>query len=281
VTLRSEALPIRLAPPLSEEGYAKSFNEYKKISAEWDAVMRWIEDSLLGDLPDKPAFSVLSIGSGSGDFDMRFIQLLKSRFPKLDYVGLEPNEVHCKEYRARIAAQHIQGVHAETHCIPFEEARFTTQFDLIHFTHSLYYLKDRQQAILHAIDITKPSGRVLIVHQTPQGIYEIQRAFMLRLKGDTNEMFSSENLRELLEESGIQYDFEILDSCIDVTDLDFSSEPGQDLINFFLECDVSRVVPAIREEIVNYVRSLSFEHHGHRVISHPIGIFSIRKQRRE
>ena len=63
----------------------------------------WIKGYLLGNLPDKGSFSVLSVGSGAGDFDFLFIQNLKSKFKTLEYVFLEPNKVFCQDFKARIA----------------------------------------------------------------------------------------------------------------------------------------------------------------------------------
>lgn len=83
-----------------------------------------------------------------------------------------------------------------------------------------------------------------------------------------------------VEENGIAYEFESRDSYMDITGLDLFPETGQDLINFFLECDVSRVVPALKQEIVDCIRSLSFERSERRVISQPVDISSIRKESR-
>ncbi len=72
------------------------------------------------------------------------------------------------------------------------------KYDLVLLTHVLYYFDDPYQAIESALKQTKPGGQVVIIHQTATGIPQIQREHMLEVKGDQNEMFTAEDIRDLL-----------------------------------------------------------------------------------
>lgn len=168
----------QLTPSLSQDGYAKCFETYKKISSEWQLALRWIQDNLIGNLPDKDKFSALSVGSGTGDFDCQLIQVLKSKINVLEYVALEPNEMLCQQFKARIASPPFHDVQFEIHSVPFEEFNTGRRFDLVHLTHCLYYIPDRERAILYAVYLVLDDGRVLVIHQTPMGINQIQRMFL-------------------------------------------------------------------------------------------------------
>jgi histamine N-methyltransferase len=271
----------RLASPLSKEAYSKGFKCYKRNSTECEVMLGWIRDKLLEGIPQRDSFRVLSVGSGTGDFDSRLLRILVSRLGHIEYVAVEPSEVHCEQCKARLAADSLPDVQCEVHPVLFEEFGADGCFDLVHFTHSLYYIPDREAAVMRALDLIADDGRVLVLHQTTTGINQIQRRFLKRVKGDENEMFSSKELREILERRDIPYDLDVLDSHIDVTEcLDLECESGQDLLNFFLECDLSGLEPEVKHELLSCVDGLSMLDRGRRLMLQPVAIFSIYKKTR-
>jgi SAM-dependent methyltransferase len=271
----------KFAAPLCQDDYAKCFMTYKKISGEWKSMFNWIQDNLLGNLPDKESFSVLSVGSGAGDFDFRLIQILKSKFKALEYIALEPNKVLLQEFDARIASHPFNNVRFETYSVPFEEFSVDRRFNLVHLTQCLYYIPDRQRAILNALDMILDDGLVLIFIQTPVGINQIHRMFLKRLRGSEDMMFSSKELQAILDHHQIPYHLDVVDSFLDVSDcFRLDLESGGNLLSFILESDVRGLLPTIRQEIVDYIQELSFDYQGRRLISHPVAIFSLFKEAR-
>jgi len=261
---------------LCQDDYAKSFKTYKKYSSEWKSMLDWVQDYLLGNLPGTESFSVLSVGSGAGDFDFQLIKILKSKFKALEYVALEPNKVFCQEFKARVASYPFQDVRFKIHPLTFEEFSVEKRFDLVHLTHCLYYIPDRQRAILNALDMILDDGLVLIFNQTSMGINQIQRKFLKRVKGSGDEIFSSKELQVILDHHQIPYHLDIVDSFLDVSDcFRCNSESREKLLSFILECDVRQLPPAIKREIVDYIQELSFYNQGRRLIFHPVAIFSI------
>lgn len=269
----------KYAPPLSSEGYAEGFKAFKRISSECEAMLGWIERTLRSEIPENDNFAILSVGCGSGDFDLELIQILKTRIPRIDYVAVEPNHVHCQQSAERLVASPLEGIRCVIHPVPFEEFHTDERFDLIHFTHCLYYIPDREAAILHAVKLLVDGGRVVVFHQTPMGINQIQRKFLKRTKGDTNEMFSSKDLEEILDRNRIPYRLEVLDSTLDITDcFGLDSKMRDTLLSFFLECDVRELDPATKQGILSYLQELSFYDQERRLIYHPVAIFSIFKR---
>jgi hypothetical protein len=159
-----------------------------------------------------------------------------------------------------------------------EKLRIDTRFDLIHFTHCLYYIPDRAGAVLKALNMIVDHGMVLIFHQTPMGINQIQRKFLKRVKGTEKEMFSSKELQAILHRYHIKYHFNILDSFMDVSDcLMADSETRQKLISFFLESDTRQLLPEIGQEICRFIKELSWSDQGHNLIFQPVAVFSLFK----
>jgi hypothetical protein len=277
----SKTINNTFALPLSQEDYAEAFKTYKKISGEWEAMFRWIQDKLLRNLSKKDYCFILSVGSGAGDFDLQFIGTFKEKFRFIEYVAVEPNDIHCQQFKTKLDKCSFPDFQCEICSVPFEEFNTSKYFDLIHFTHSLYYILDREQAILYALDMVADEGQILIFNQTPEGINQIQRMFLKRVKGDTDYMFSSKDLEKILVHHNISYQLDIIDSFLDITNLydDIDSEFSQNLLNFFLESRVSQLAPTIRYEIFDYIKKLSFYDRGGRFIFHPVAIFSIFKKR--
>ena len=141
------------ASSLCHDRYAECFEAYKRISTERECMRQCIHDNLLDSLPHKENISILSVGSGSGDFDLQLIELVASKFKSVDYVAVKPNKVHSQQFKIRTITYPLQGIRFRIHTLPFEELRIDTHFDLIHFTHCLYYMPDRARAVLKALNM--------------------------------------------------------------------------------------------------------------------------------
>lgn len=263
-----------LAPPLSMEAYAHCFSTFRKHSTEWLAMLRWTQERLLPRLPIKSPFAVLSVGAGNGDFDRRFAPLLHSQCKKLAYVMVEPNEAHCRRLRECLSGHAGEGVRFEVDPLPFEEFDIRRTFDLVHFTHCLYYIPNRQAAIEHALTAIGPKGLVLIFHQTPWGIDQVQQRFLKRVKGSDQEMFTSREIQKILGRGRIPYHLEEVESHINVSEcFRPGSAEGEALLSFFLESDVRHLDPALKQEVLDYLDDLTYPRKDRRLLHHPVDIF--------
>jgi SAM-dependent methyltransferase len=262
------------APPLSAEAYSACFLNYKKISSEWRAMGQWLQNKLLPGLPAQTIFSILSVGCGSGDFDLELINLLLRQYSSLQYDAVEPNSSFLEKFQHSLAQQAFSTVDLQLHALPFEAFSSQGGFNLVHFTHSLYYIPDRERAIRQALDLLKKDGLLLIFHQTPWGIHQIQRQFLKRAKGDEHEELSSQDISELLNQLGISYRMETVESFLDVSALHHNQLPmSDDLLSFFLECDARQLNNSFKKEVVDYIESISVIKNGHQILFHPVAVF--------
>ncbi|MEJ2671818.1 MAG: class I SAM-dependent methyltransferase [Deltaproteobacteria bacterium] len=267
-----------LAPALSPEAYAHCFLTFRRHSTEWLGMLKWCQESLLPRLPAKSPFTALSVGAGNGDFDWRFIQILQARVRDLQYVVVEPNDVLCRQLRERLDRLTLAGVAFEIDPLTFENFAICRPFDLVHFTHCLYYIPDRKAAIGHALEAIGAQGRVIIFHQTPWGIDQIQQRFIRRIKGSDQEMFTSREIQEILERNQIPYRLEVVEAHINISDCFIhGSEVGEALLSFFLESDVRGLAPSLKREVIDYIDELSVSKQGRRLLYHPVAIFGLQK----
>lgn len=271
---------VDFALPLSQKEYSDVFKAYKNISTEWTAILEWVQNKLLTEIPKKDCYTILSVGSGAGDFDYQLIRRFKDKFDFIEYIAVEPNDTCCQQFKILLDSHFISDFQYQIHCSLFENFISNKSFDLIHFTHNLYYIPNRGQAILHALNMLADDGELLIFNQTSKGINQIQQKFLKKLKGNSDYMFSSVDLEKVLNHYGIKYSLDIVDSFLDITDFSCKrTECMSNLLDFFLESKVSMLSSEIISEVVDYIKSISFFDKGRRLIFHPVAIFSIHKNK--
>jgi anti-anti-sigma factor len=268
----------RRAQPLTDKEYAVCFNAYKSRSTEFTAMVRWLKEEFITDIVGKKSMNILSIGSGTGDFDLTLMKLIKERVPEISYVAFDPNEEHNGIFFKRVQESQIDLKSFQIIPKPFREEEIRGNFDIIHLTHCLYYIEDRKEAIRQAFELLKPHGSLLIFHQTPIGINEIQREHMKKVKGDENEMFSSRDILKTFDELGIRFKFDILISDMDVTDCIRGNRQGRLLLNFILESNLDRLEDSLNQEIISTLKEICRVEEGRYFLFQPFGIFWVKKE---
>lgn len=277
-----------IAPPLDNEFYAQSYELRKAASTMTVAAIEWFRNNLKVLLEESysrsqqdDTLSVLSIGSGEGDIDIEIIHSLlpslNPRWKKLRYVALEPNPIHRDRFLERLdKASFDENVEVLVSEDCFEPGRFESEekYDLVMLTHVLYYFKEPYQAIQTALSQTKESGQVVIVHQTATGIPQIQREHMLEAKGDENEMFAAEDIKNLLETKSHNHEYYHVDARLDVTECLQGLEAGVKIMSFCMECDLRQLQQAKFAKILQaFWRLAEIEDSGKAYIQEPIGVF--------
>jgi SAM-dependent methyltransferase len=268
---------MSLAAPLTDKEYAECFNAFKMVSTEWTAMRQWLAREFLPMMTDRESVKVLSIGSGTGDFDITLIRLLTMEIPHIHYVALDPNSEHNSVFSEQYKENGLDLTSFRIIPKPFGEVYLPGSFDLIHMTHCLYYIPDRKKAIQQAYNLLNPGGILLIFHQTSLGINEIQRVYMKRVKDDEKEMFSAHDILRIFSDMGLEFTFDILISDIDVTDCIAENENGRKVLNFFMESNLDGLDRTLREEIFQTLKNICRIEGGRYFLFHPCGIFWIRK----
>lgn len=268
----------RKARSLDDREYAECFDAFKKISTEWTALSDWLKDDFLPSAPDRNSVRVMSVGSGTGDFDLVLMQILAAKIPHIAYTALDPNREHNRIFSGRYDSGPLRIDSLEIIPAAFGPDTARGPFDIIHLTHCLYYIPDRRAAIESAWRLLAPGGSLLIFHQTPLGVNEIQKAFLRRVKGDDKEMFSTLDIRNILEDLALPYTHDLLVSDLDVTDCLRENDAGRRLLSFMLECHSEDIEPALRGEIVAFIMETCRRVDGRYFLFHPGGIFRMIKE---
>jgi SAM-dependent methyltransferase len=279
-----------IAPPLENNTYAEFYQLRKNASTMTASTIEWFRNhlkTLLDEMRDKTknhTLSVLSIGSGEGDLDIEIIQAilphLNPQWTHLKYDALEPNSIHRKRFLERLSENSFDDhIRVSVHKTSFgngEGFESHESYDLILFVQVLYFFKAPYQIIQQALAQTKPTGRVIIVHQSAIGVPEIQRQHMLSLKGNEKGILTTEDIKRLLDqEGGCLYRFYDVDAYLDVTECFNQSEQGLKILSFCMGCDLRKVHKNKLTRLLQSMRNQAEIKDNGLFLYEPIGIFII------
>ncbi len=279
---------LQIAPPLDATLYAESYELRKAASTMTTVAIDWLSQQASELLSREPAvshdktFSVLSVGSGEGDLDMKFINALQAellpQWEGLRYVALEPNASHRQGFYQRLDAEPLDhSVNVSIHDQRMEDLDLNEhqqRYDLVLFVHVFYYFESPQRIIEDALALVKEGGQVIIVHQTPTGIPEIQRRYMREIKGNTDEMFTTSDIQTLLNASDISHQYHELDAHLDVTQCLRQTDAGLKIMSFCMECDLRALNERKFGQIFRAFENLAeTQLSGEAYLHEPIGVF--------
>jgi SAM-dependent methyltransferase len=256
------------------------FQRLQAACSEWGSMEQWLSDDFLAHRSWAGPLDVLSVGSGTGDFDLKIMQHLVNRWRVNAYVAIDPNAAHNQVFMNKFQESGLNVKEFQILAQTFPCDGLSRRFDFVLLTHCLYYIPDRVQAIQAAVESLKDDGYLIIFHQTPLGINEIQRRFLKQAKGHADEMFSSRDVYRLFKELSLPFTFDIVDGILNISDCFVPDSPeGKKLMNFFLECRTDCLPEEFRGQTLDFIQEIAFEDGGHRVIFHPVGVFCVKKNR--
>ena len=165
---------------------------------------------------------MLSVGCGTGSFDLELAQLL----PNLrELVLVEPNQNHLASLEKNVAATAAPFT-TRIEASPVETCHFDEHFDLILFAHSLYYMTDVANILKRAAGILSERGQLLLLHAAQHnGIYQLWRR--VGIFGGIS--LTARHLEDYLIKLGLEFKIDIVPVCLDLR------EVSDRIIHFLLE----------------------------------------------
>lgn len=255
------------APVLTDAQYAESFTAFRKSTNQRELMLAWFTRQLSELRLTSSELSVLSVGCGNGDFDLEIVPSLQSTGKEVHYAAVDPNQVMLNGFKERIDTSAPPRFHTTCFNCRFEEMQLSQsdRFDLIHFTHCLYFVDDRIGAIKRALSHLKDDGVVLILNSMVAGIQDIRLRYSKPALGKQFATFTGEELRDLLRSEHIEHEFEVLPGRTEITECFIpGSGTGELLLDFFLDCKTSFLPDELRSDVLRHMRKISYKY-GNRV----------------
>lgn len=233
---------------LSEAMYSFGYSLRLKYSSFQPATMQWLLDNsselIASDTP-----SILSLGCGDGTFDIGIIDHLRKVKRQLRFSGLDFNATDLEHFRHLLSTREksIQDTVTLHHMKYEASSQLGERYDFIYMVHFLQSFEQVLPVIRNALAHLKPDGRLLIIQQKKQGIYELKQKFRDIL---TNRKFhSSEEITRLLQQEDIAFFSQTIDTYFDISAMQKMSLDALLLMSFCLTDDLAVLEKGQQEEI--------------------------------
>jgi SAM-dependent methyltransferase len=257
--------------PLNDEDYAQSLETFEANSDQRLGLLDWLEAKVLSRM-SQGSNAILSVGCGTGAFDERILLYARSRMDHVAYLGIEPNEIEAAEFLERMRAQDSDQVDVSVLVEKFGDRHFEKEFDLILFVQSIYYLGDRSGAIDAALDALKPSGELVIVIAPDEALNTIANFIWQRQMG--HKSWFSVDVRDHFEARGLDYSETRIDANLNATDCFREvSEEGRNIVDFIVQTRMDQLPTALRQDIFDFLMSISQTEASITRLPHPVDIF--------
>jgi SAM-dependent methyltransferase len=182
------------------------------------------------------------------------------------YIAVEPNPAHVVELRQTLASLELDSRVDETE---FDvDYPMSTRFDLVLFSHSLYWMTDPVACMRHARDALAPGGRVVAFLQAPFGVHPMYRLFDPQFVRDRppgqDQAFSSAELVVGLRAAGLEPTIDMDPTPIDLTGLFAAGNEAErdDFVSFCLQIEFSALDEPLRSDVLTYLRAAGVEKDG-------------------
>ena len=260
----------------------KSLDVLKKKSDQFVRNIGTLRNDMVSAIQRLPqhrsCFNIVSVGSGTGKEDMEILKIVKEELQRTQgrdqtmiynrAIGL--NEYACDLYKASVKMLNDQHIAVDVRCQGFEEYKERgakepeerTRFDVIHFTHSMYYL-DIKESLSHCIENElNANGSLFVMVGGPDLICLVldkQRFPDWYGKSDDSvpESYNAvEKILKFVEEGAWKHEVFSQEYPIDVTDVfDPESTEGNLLLDFLTHSKNFR--GTADEQVVNETKDLS------------------------
>jgi SAM-dependent methyltransferase len=176
------------------------------------------------------------------------------------YVAVEPSPVHVASLRQTVAALQIEDVDVLDR--PFDAGfPIPGAFDLVVFSHSLYWIPEPAACVRHAAGALAPGGAVLAFLQSPMGVHPLFTLFDPLLARDRpnpcDHALSSHELTLALRDLGLAPRVDLDPTVHDLSGLfDAGNERERDdFLSFCLQAEVGPLPDPLKSDLVAYLRA--------------------------
>ncbi len=262
---------IALDYGLSENAYSSGYLLRLKYSSFMQETVDWFSKHCSELLPVE-APKVLSLGCGSGIFDLKLIRIIQQQITqqkdkKLDFTGLDFNATDLDCFRKSLSDQSLETQSSVT--LKYQKFEPPTdlgeRYDLITMVHFLHSFDDVLPIIKNALRHASPGGKLLIVQQKKKGMSELKDTFLDIL---SNQKFQcTDHIKALLQSETIDFTSHEIETYFDVSIMKKMSLDALLLMSFCLSNDLSILNTQQQNQIRNAFLSLAkVEHDGREVI---------------
>jgi SAM-dependent methyltransferase len=261
--------------PLNNSYYAQCLEIFEANSDQRLGLLGWLEANVVSKM-SQDANAILSVGCGTGAFDEQILGYARARMNQVTYLGIEPNEIAAAEFLQTMGSQTSNQVDVSVLVQKFGEQIFENTFDLILFVQSIYYLEDRNEAIDAALQALKPGGELVIVIAPDEELNTIANLMWQRQM--EQKSWFSDDVRAHFEARGLEYGETRVSANLNANEcFGESTEEGRNIVDFIVQTRADQLPTGLRDDISEFLISISQEQGTTTCLPHPVDIFRCKK----
>ena len=245
--------PTVALPSLDARRYAETFGVFLEHSREYTLMVDELVRVIHAHVP--PGFRMLDIGAGTGCLIRSLAERPDVKLAR--YAAYEPNPRHVEALRAVLAQLPVPSrLHPEGYS---EATRIEGCFDLVLFSHSLYWMPDPAGALMHAAESLAPGGIAIALLQGPYGVHALFHLFEDHYRRLTpmlqNNRMSSHELVAGLRARGVEPEVRMLKTAMDLTGLFDAchADALSEFISFLLQLEFGSLPQRLQQDIIQYI----------------------------
>lgn len=240
------ALSTTFGSGLKDEEYAEYHILRKKASTMDELQLEKFQSLIRTNFSKYKKFTVLSVGSGEGDFDRDFIKSIASRIDR--YVCIEPLKEHLGPLKANLLKV-LSEDQIEIHQTTAEDFYTDRKFDIIHNVHVLHWIKNPVGFLKKLESYLSKGGLNITVLQSESGMPRLYS----KLKPTSKGSLTAEKLLLGMRKEGItHYRIDYVPSELDVTSIANRQVKGKKILEFVISAKLTnaqffQAVPLVLE----------------------------------
>ncbi len=241
---------------LSENAYSCGYLLRLKHASFMQDTLDWFLSHCEELVPVKTA-KILSLGCGSGLFDLDLIKIIQKKGQKLDFTGLDFSMTDLDHFRESLSYQSTETQSSIT--LKYQKFEPSTdldeRYDLITMVHFLHSFDDVLPIISNALRHLSPNGKLFIIQQKKEGVSELKDEFLDILPN--KKFHCTDQIKKGLQAEKIDFISHKIDTYFDVSIMQKMSLDALLLMSFCLCNDLSVLNRQQQDQIRNAFLSLA------------------------
>ncbi len=253
--------------------YAESHEIFRGQSNQQELMLKALQD-VIG---EKDEISILSVGAGSGLFEIPLLkELMNSGIGISQFMGIDINLSACKLLEARLAQEFGSDINYYVEESSLEDFSSDKNFDLVLFNHVFEYIDSGHVALLEkSLSLISKGGEIVLFSPLRGGINHLYEMNSQHLFNRTP--YFSDDIEGLLR-NGMNITFEkqgiIADCKIDLLIPGENEDLREKMLSFLCQIDCRKLPPEEIEEAKDFF--LSITESG--ILPHPTDMFIIKSK---
>jgi SAM-dependent methyltransferase len=264
---------LESCPPLKGERYKDGQLIFRRSSNQQQLMLKWLERNFISQRGSEPV-SFLSIGAGTGIFDVRLIQEFLRRDLQIEYEGIDPNEEVLRLLKESVGPLAGEKLNVSIILSDFESYQSPRKFNFILLVHTHYFFYDLGQNLEKAWDLLEAGGTMILY--SALDIF-LSQFFNITFQSNFGHLpWLSQHVQEALHALNIPFRREPINAELDISAcFGADAKTVHDLLAFIIHADVTD--KSGTDVLLSYLKENALHENGRYLIPHTADAFMIHK----